>query len=191
MQLPFDTSSKSGILNTIGAACVIIGGLMRINHITGANILLIIGAIVFVIGFLLPFFGKKQRQWIDYVLLTGSIFLILFVLSRTLLRNELYAYQLIFAGGALLTAPFYVIHQMRGDPSLSRILFIAGLTGIAIGTVFKIQHWTGATILLGSGLGLTALSYIVDMFQKPEDVAPDELLDDDFVDFDENGLNDE
>ncbi len=50
--------------------------------------------------------------------------------------------------------------------TIANLLYIVAAVSIVIGTLFKIQHWPGSKVLLWGGIGLLALNFIMDKYNR-------------------------
>ena len=70
---------------------------------------------------------------------------------------------------ALVYLPLILKHKLKESPSNEAILHISGFVGLAfttVGSLFKIMHWPGASMLLLFGMGTLAFLYVPIYFFK-------------------------
>ncbi|MFT7102539.1 MAG: hypothetical protein ACJAYA_001110 [Bacteroidia bacterium] len=70
---------------------------------------------------------------------------------------------------ALIYLPLILRHKLKESPSNEALLHISGFVGLAfttVGSLFKIMHWPGASMLLIVGMGTLAFLYIPIYFYK-------------------------
>ena len=70
---------------------------------------------------------------------------------------------------ALIYLPLILAHKLKESPNNEAILHISGFVGLAfttVGSLFKIMHWPGASIMLLIGLGTLAFLYVPIYFYK-------------------------
>ena len=70
---------------------------------------------------------------------------------------------------ALIYLPLILAHKLKESPNNEAILHISGFVGLAfttVGSLFKIMHWPGASIMLLVGLGTLAFLYVPIYFYK-------------------------
>jgi hypothetical protein len=81
--------------------------------------------------------------------------------------------NIMFMTGAMILAliylPLILRHKLKESPSNEALLHISGFVGLAfttVGSLFKIMHWPGASMLLIVGMGTLAFLYIPIYFYK-------------------------
>jgi hypothetical protein len=70
---------------------------------------------------------------------------------------------------ALIYLPLILRHKLKESPSNEALLHISGFVGLAfttVGSLFKIMHWPGASVLLMVGMGTLAFIYVPIYFYK-------------------------
>ncbi len=70
---------------------------------------------------------------------------------------------------ALIYLPLILAHKLKESPNNEAVLHISGFVGLAfttLGTLFKILHWPGASVMLMVGLGTLAFLYVPIYFYK-------------------------
>ena len=75
---------------------------------------------------------------------------------------------------ALIYLPLILRHKLKESPNNEALLHISGFVGLAfttVGSLFKIMHWPGASILLMVGLGTLAFIYVPIYFYKKYQVS--------------------
>ncbi len=79
---------------------------------------------------------------------------------------------MIFSGACLLVLiyfPTILYHKLKEAPKNETALHVTGFLGISmltVGTLFKIMHWPGASVILVSALAFMAFGYIPVYFYK-------------------------
>lgn len=103
-----------------------------------------------------------------FLLLAGTIFKlmhwpganVMFVIGAALL--------------ALIYLPLILHHKLKESPRNEALMHIAGFVGLAfttVGSLFKIMHWPGASVLLMVGMGTLAFIYVPVYFYKKYQVS--------------------
>ena len=75
---------------------------------------------------------------------------------------------------ALIYLPLILRHKLKESPNNEALLHISGFVGLAfttVGSLFKIMHWPGASVLLMVGLGTLAFIYVPIYFYKKYQVS--------------------
>ncbi|MGB0918148.1 MAG: GldL-related protein, partial [Flavobacteriales bacterium] len=80
---------------------------------------------------------------------------------------------IMFMVGTMILALFYLPlilrHKLKESPNNEAILHVSGFVGLAfttVGSLFKIMHWPGASLLLMIGMGTLAFLYVPIYFFK-------------------------
>jgi hypothetical protein len=98
-----------------------------------------------------------------FLLLAGTIFK---------LMHWPFASMMIVLGTAMLCLvylPIILWHKIKespGDETLMHILGFIGLTGTAVGVLFKIMHWPGTAVMLFGGMSVLSFGYVPVYFFK-------------------------
>jgi Ca2+/Na+ antiporter len=75
---------------------------------------------------------------------------------------------------ALIYLPLILHHKLKESPRNEALMHIAGFVGLAfttVGSLFKIMHWPGASVLLMVGMGTLAFIYVPVYFYKKYQVS--------------------
>jgi hypothetical protein len=70
---------------------------------------------------------------------------------------------------ALIYLPLILWHKLKESPGNEALMHISGFVGLAfttVGSLFKIMHWPGASVLLLIGMGTLAFIYVPIYFYK-------------------------
>ncbi|MDA3954335.1 MAG: hypothetical protein PF485_11875 [Bacteroidales bacterium] len=148
------------ILGTIALAGVSIAAVAKIMHWPGASLLILLST--FIVSTI--FFPAVLYVWYKEVFLKkhGFIVILTFFAGFTFMYGTLFKIQhwpfanILLIIGELLTIITIIIggitYLISKPTSKDRkgllVIGIIGLVAFALGTLFKIQHWPGATILL-------------------------------------------
>lgn len=75
---------------------------------------------------------------------------------------------------ALIYLPLILRHKLKESPGNEAVMHISGFVGLAfttVGSLFKIMHWPGASVLLLIGMGTLAFIYVPIYFYKKYQVS--------------------
>jgi hypothetical protein len=153
-------------LGTIALAGISIAALAKIMHWPGASLLIFISSVIVST----VFFPAALYVWYKEVFQKkhGFIVILAFLAGFSFINGTLFKLQhWPFASLLLIIGEFFSIltlivggisylfsNQSKKYPKVLLMTGIFGLVGFSLGTLFKIQHWPGATILLLLGSAL-------------------------------------
>jgi len=157
----------------ISAAAYVVGALFKIMHWPFAGIIVVVALTAIAISSVLYFSSKLEKSYIDQLAIVG----IPLWAAHTLLRLTRAPYQSEIRIGlfviALLYVGYLVFKWYRDDKSkgirginLERSSFVLGAILVAVGALFKIQHWPLAGPILISGLCVLCMNFLLSMFSK-------------------------
>jgi hypothetical protein len=152
----------------IALGVVLAGLVFKLQHWPAAGVLLITGTAGIVLLYPFRYAAKQPRRFLDHVKLGLAITWPLGMLLR--FQHWPYAEPVSLAASVFglvwITqagvAEFWRDEERRTPGRTSIALFSLGLLLVIAGTLFRIQHWPFATLLLVAGLACCALWAVVE-----------------------------
>ncbi len=149
---------------------VVIGYLMRIQKWPGSFIIICIGLALTAVLYFIRFVKKPEKRSLDYIKLIVAIMacLTIMLLVFNLPYGKIALFVLFLSSVTWLIIE--IIDRHEKGMNESNLLGISSPLGIIafiltiLGFVFKIMFWPLADLLLFTGLGITVLWYIFDLF---------------------------
>ena len=174
------TKEKSNRFLSLSIALALIAILFKIMHWPYAEILLVTAVGGIAIFFIIGFYQKPIKNWLDYAKLFLLISFLLHYLFRVLHLNYGYIFSYIFRMVLIFFIVAYIkdvffsndnSSKLEEQPPTSKkkiiniVLYSTAVICIIIGAQFKILHWQfgflNGNLLLTVGLIATALSIIL------------------------------
>lgn len=147
---------------------VLVGILFKLQHWPGTGTLLVSGVLGIVLLYPLRYAAKRPKVFLDHIKLGLALTWPTSWLMQV--QHWPYAQPLGLAAAAFGlvwisqagVAEFWNDRERRMPGRLTKVLFTLGLVLVTAGTLFRIQHWPYATVLLLAGLGCCGLWAVVE-----------------------------
>lgn len=163
--------SQHGKPIRIGATVIIISALMKILHLPGANLVLILGCSLVVFLQLFHFIRLKEKRLEDALISAVVISFVTYLMMKMLH----WPYSIIpFSLGAVSFLLYLIMLMVQSGkaekttakpgPKYTVFIYPIGFMFIIVGSLLKILHWPGAHITLLLGLGLFTVYFFYDLF---------------------------
>ncbi|HQW05823.1 MAG: hypothetical protein IPH05_10590 [Flavobacteriales bacterium] len=153
----------------IGIAGLFIGTLFKVMHWPGANIISVISGVL-VVAATVFIVLTKPKPWVTGELLRSLIGILL--VTFLLLKVLHIPFSTASLGGATLAlVALFVVERQNFDPRKAMQLRSPWLIGpsailFVLGTLFKVMHWPGASVMLVLGMTGCAVWFLVPQTRK-------------------------
>jgi len=162
------------------------GSLFKIQHYPGGSLMLILGVFIFTMGLLIAMFSNaikelmNKKNLIKYRI--GVLSILLIGLGLLLTLGGLPLGSAILSAGTLLFyfRIFLALFSVEGRKKFSNNLGLYCLCIIALGLLFKVQHYPGASIMLMVGMTSFVIFmpfYFITKFQEMKATNSTYILD--------------
>ncbi len=149
-------------------AVLVLGMVFKVQHWPLAMVLVITGAAAIVLLYPFRYAAKPEKGFLDHVKLglaitwpSSMVMQLMHWPYADVLGLLASAFGLVWITQAGI-AEFWTDEQRRTPSAGSVALFTTGLVLVVVGTVFRIQHWPFATLLLIAGLACCGVWAVVE-----------------------------
>lgn len=149
----------------LAVAIIVIGAFFRIQHWANGREISLVGFVVLGCLGVIRLLDKRKR---GFSFILSSMLILLYSLMgilrifRISLSREVMI--MLFLTGAVWLVTYILKFINRDEQlhfSVKSILYFTGAILIIIGALIKMMHWPGSSILLFSGMGIGAVSFLV------------------------------
>jgi hypothetical protein len=152
----------------VAMGIMVVGVLFKLQHWPGAAMVMLGGALGIVLLYPLRYAAKRPKVFLDHIKLglaltwpTSWFMQVQHWPYAQPLGLAAAAFGLVWISQAGV-AEFWTDKEQRPPGRSSVVLFTLGLVLVTAGTVFRMQHWPYATVLLLAGLGCCGLWAVVE-----------------------------